>query len=174
MSSPMTDRQAPPAGRYAIDPAGSSVEFATRHMFGLARVRGTLAVTRGALTITEPAELSSAEAELSAASFSTGNFMRDPQVRSRLFLHARRHPAITFATTGVRPGRGGWAVTGVLTVKGRPAPVELKVTDVAAEGSALTLRATGTVDRYALGVTAMPGMAARQLTVGLTLHATRA
>jgi polyisoprenoid-binding protein YceI len=174
MSSPVTARQAPPAGRYAIDPAGSSVEFVTRHMFRIARVRGTLAVTRGALTIAEPAELSSAEAEVSAASFSTRNFIRDPQVRSRLFLNVGRHPAITFATTGVRPGSGGWTVTGVLTVKGRPAPVELNVTDVAAEGRALTLRASGTVDRYALGVTSMPGMAGRHLAVELTLHATRA
>lgn len=174
MSTPTTDRQAPPAGRYAIDPAGSSVTFVTRHMFGLAAVRGTFAVTRGTLNIAEPAVDSSAEAEISSASFSTGNFMRDPQVRSLLFLDVRRHPTITFRTTSIRPSGGFWTVTGVLTVKGRPAPVELSVTDVTAEGTTLVFRASGTVDRYAHGVTTMRGMAARHLTVELAVRATRA
>jgi polyisoprenoid-binding protein YceI len=42
MSTTSTAVQAPPAGRYAIDPVGSSVTFATRHMFGLGKVRGRL------------------------------------------------------------------------------------------------------------------------------------
>ena len=54
MSTPATQRQAPPTGHYAIDSAGSSVTFVTWHMFGLARVRGTFAVTRGELTVAEP------------------------------------------------------------------------------------------------------------------------
>jgi polyisoprenoid-binding protein YceI len=91
-------------------------------MFGLAPARGTLAVTSGDLTITDPAEGSRARAEVSAASFSTRNVMRDPQVRSRLFLNARRHPAISFRTTSVRPSADGWTVSGTLTVKGKPAP----------------------------------------------------
>jgi polyisoprenoid-binding protein YceI len=43
--------QAPPAGRYAIDPAGSSVTFVTKHMFGLGKVRGRLEVIRGVITV---------------------------------------------------------------------------------------------------------------------------
>jgi polyisoprenoid-binding protein YceI len=69
MPTPMAARQAPPAGRYAIDPT-RSVTFVTRHMFGLARVRGTFAVRGGVLAIAEAAESSGAEAEVSAASFS--------------------------------------------------------------------------------------------------------
>src|SRR5437879_13765314 len=103
MPAPHTARQAPPTGRYAIDPAGSAVTFATRHMFGLGAVRGTFAVTRGTLTLAEPVARSTAEAEVSTASFSTRNFMRDPHVRSRMFLDARRHPAISFHPTDLRP-----------------------------------------------------------------------
>jgi polyisoprenoid-binding protein YceI len=40
MSTTSAAVQAPPAGRYAIDPAGSSVTFVTKHMFGLGKVRG--------------------------------------------------------------------------------------------------------------------------------------
>jgi len=49
------------------------------------KVRGRLKVTRGVITIADPPEDSRVEAEVSASSFSTRNFMRDPQVRSRLF-----------------------------------------------------------------------------------------
>jgi polyisoprenoid-binding protein YceI len=174
VSTPKTILQAPPEGRYVIDPAGSSVRFVTRHMFGLARVRGTLAVTSGAVAVTESAEGSNVEAALSAASFSTGNPVRDPQVRSRLFLDARRHPVVSFRSTAVRRSGDAWTVSGVLTVKGRPAPLDLTVTDVTTEGSSLVLRASGAVDRYAHGVTAMRGMAARHLAVEITARVTRA
>jgi polyisoprenoid-binding protein YceI len=174
MPTPMTAQYAPPAGRYAIDPAGSSVKFVTRHMFGLGAVRGKLAVTRGVLTIAEPVEDSWAEAEISAASFSTRNIVRDLHVRSGLILNVRRHPAISFRTTGVRRSGAGWTVSGVLTVKGKPAPLDLNVIDVTAEGSTLVIQASGTVDRYAHGVTTMRGMAARRLSVEITARATRA
>jgi polyisoprenoid-binding protein YceI len=96
MSATSTAVQAPPAGRYAIDPAGSSVTFVTKHMFGLGKVRARLKMTRGVITIADPPEDSRVEAEVSASSFSTRNLMRDPQVRSRLFLDVRHHPAISF------------------------------------------------------------------------------
>ena len=62
MSTTSTAVQAPPAGRYAIDPAGSSLTFATKHMFGLGKVRGRLKVTRGVITIADPPEDSRVEA----------------------------------------------------------------------------------------------------------------
>ncbi len=174
MSTTSTVVQAPPAGRYAIDPAGSSVTFVTRHMFGLGKVRGRLKVTRGMIAIADPPEDSRVEAGVSASSFSTRNLMRDPQVRSRLFLDARRHPAISFRSDGIQQHEGGWSVTGVLTVKGHAAPVELTVTGVSAEDAAIIVRAECTVDRYAHGITMLPGMAARRLSVQVAARATRA
>lgn len=174
MSTTSTAAQAPPAGRYAIDPARSSVMFVTKHMFGLGKVRGRLTVTRGVITIADPPEDSRVEAEVSASSFSTRNLMRDPQVRSRLFLDVRHHPAISFRSDSIRQHREGWSVTGVLTVKGRTAPVELTVADISAEGAAIVFRADCTVDRYVHGITMMPGMAARRLSVQITARATRA
>jgi polyisoprenoid-binding protein YceI len=174
MSTTSTAVQAPPAGRYAIDPAGSSVTFVTKHMFGLGKVRGRLEVTRRVITVADLPEDSRAEAEVSASSFSTRNFMRDPQVRSRLFLGVRHHPAISFCSDSIRQHRGSWSVTGILTVKGRTAPVELTVVGVCAEGAAIVFRADCTVDRYAHGITMMPGMAARRLSVQITARAARA
>jgi polyisoprenoid-binding protein YceI len=165
---------APPSGRYVIDPAGSSVTFVTRHMFGLAKVRGRLQVTRGVIAIADPLEDSRVEVEVPTSSFSTGNFIRDRQVRSRLFLDSRHHPAISFRSDSIRQHPEGWSVAGILTVSGRAAPVELTVTGVSAEAAAIVFRAACTVDRYAQGVTMMPGMAGRRLSVEITTRATRA
>jgi polyisoprenoid-binding protein YceI len=143
-------------------------------MFGLGKVRGRLQVTRGVITIADPPEDSRVEAELSASSFSTGNLMRDPQVRSRLFLDVRRHPAISLRSDSIKQCQGGWSVAGVLTVKGRTAPIELTVNGISVEGAAIVFQADCTVDRYAHAITMMPGMAARRLSVQITVRATRA
>jgi len=131
-------------------------------------------VTRGVITIADPPEDSRAEAEISASSFSTRNLMRDPQVRSRLFLDGRHHPVISFRSDSIREHRGAWSVTGVLTVKGHTAPVELTVTYVSAEGAGIVFQADCAVDRYAHGITMMPGVAARRLSVQIAARATRA
>ena len=94
--------------------------------------------------------------------------MRDPQVRSRLFLDGRRHPAISFRSSGIRRSADEWTASGVLTVKGRPAPLDLVVTDVTTERAALVFRASGTVERYPHGLTTMRGMAARHLSIEIT------
>jgi polyisoprenoid-binding protein YceI len=132
-----------------------------------------MAEASGVVTITEPTEESSAEAEISAASFRTRNVLRDPQVRSRIFLDTRRHPVISFRSTTVQFGHDAWTVSGILTVKGQPAPLSLTITEMTAKGSALVFRAIGTVDRYAHGITMMRGMAARYLSVEITAQATR-
>lgn len=163
--------QPPPAGRYTLDTAATSVAFVTRHMFGLGRVRGRLTVSRGVVVVADRVEDSTLEVEISAASFTTRNPLRDGQVRSALFLNSRRHPSITFQAAGVRRDPGGWVIPGTLTVKGASAPVELGVTDVVVQGSAVTFAAAGTVDRYALGVTMMRGITARSLTVEITARA---
>jgi len=57
--------QPPPAGRSAIDPAGSSVTFVTKHMFALGKGRGRLKAARGVITIADPPEDSRVVAEVS-------------------------------------------------------------------------------------------------------------
>lgn len=163
----------PPSGRYVVDASKSTITFVTKHMFGLGKVRGRLAVVRGSVVIAERAEDSSAEAEISASSFSTRNFVRDIQVKSPMFLSVRRHPTISFRADGVQRRGDGWVLTGTLAVKGKSAPVEITVTSVERIGSSTVFTAHGTVDRYAHGITMMRGMAARHLTFDITAHATK-
>ena len=62
----------PRLGRYDIDPDGSSVAFRTRHLFGLAPVRGTFRIKAGTVDVTEPLASSRVRVEIDAASFRTG------------------------------------------------------------------------------------------------------
>src|SRR5262249_36875194 len=94
-------------------------------------------------------------------------------VRSRKFLHADQHPAITFRSQRLANDGGTWTVHGILTARGTDAPLTLTVTAAAADGNALDLQAAGTVDRYAHGVTARKGMAGRWLHRTITVHATK-
>jgi hypothetical protein len=87
-------------------------------------------------------------------------------------------PSPTGQATGPAPAKGNRrhvrSLDRLAGPAGRPAPLDLTVADVATEGDALVFRASGTVDRYAHGVTAMRGMAARHLTIQITARATRA
>ena len=72
----------PEPGRYEIDTTCSAVTFRTRHLFGLAPVRGSFAIRTGTITITEPLTDSSIHAEIDPASFRTDNGQRDGNVRT--------------------------------------------------------------------------------------------
>ncbi|MEU5698529.1 YceI family protein [Streptomyces aurantiacus] len=173
MPTSATVLQAPPTGRYVINDSASTVTFTTKHMFGLGKVRGRFTVTGGVITVADQVDDSTVDAEISASSFSTGNFLRDFAVKSPLFLNTRRHPASSFRARSIQREADNCIVSGTLTVKGESAPVDLIVTDIDVEGTSVVFSAKGLIDRYALGVTMMRGMAARRLTVDISVHTTR-
>jgi polyisoprenoid-binding protein YceI len=164
----------PTAGAYAVDPKQSTIKFETRHMFGLGKVSGTFTFRSGDLVIADPPSQSSASAEVDAGSFSTGSGQRDKKVRSKAFLDVASFPVITFRSERVRSDGDTWVLVGTVTARGTSAPIELRVVSSKMFNSNLTLTATGPVDRYAHGIKAMKGMAARHLQVEATIVATRA
>jgi polyisoprenoid-binding protein YceI len=164
----------PAAGRYRMDPGRSSVEFRTRHMFGLAAVSGTMRVTSGKITLDPRVPHASVEATVSASSFSTGSKKRDTEVRKAKFLNAAAYSELVFRTGRLIEVQGRWTVTGKLTVRGVTKPVTLAIESVELTGQGFRARATTRVDRYAFGLTAAKGVAARYLDVVLTAAADRA
>jgi polyisoprenoid-binding protein YceI len=164
----------PTRGEYAIDPARSTVTFRTRHLFGLGAVRGTFRLREGWIRVDEPAAASATRAVVAADSIATGNANRDRAVTSNRYLDAGRYPDITFASTELARAEAGWVLHGTLTARGRSAPVELAVEQVTADGGEVRLRATCRVDRYAFGVDAGRGLAARHLALRLDVTANRA
>lgn len=115
----------PPAGKYAFDPAHTTIGFVARHM--LSKVRGHFAEYDGEVTIGETPEGSSVRIDVTAASITTDQQMRDDHLRSGDFLDVEKYPHLTFRSTGVRVGDGSsFHLDGELTVHGITRPVTLE------------------------------------------------
>jgi polyisoprenoid-binding protein YceI len=163
--------QIPVAGAYRIDVAASTISFTTKHMLGLGTVRGTFALRDGHVEVADPVGDSSVRATVAAGSVDTGHAMRDGTVRSATYLDAERHPYFVFASTGLEQVDGGWVLRGTLTVRGVSRSIDVDVVDVRVVGSGVRVVATAVVDRYAFGITAMPGLTGRRLSLRLELVA---
>jgi polyisoprenoid-binding protein YceI len=159
----------PRLGRYDIDPDGSSVAFRTRHLFGLAPVRGTFGIRAGTVDVTEPPGSSRIRVEIDAASFGTGNGARDGSVRSGRFLDAGRHPVMVFVAETME----GDVLDGALTVCGTTRPVRLPAEVSAHADGSFTARAAVRIDRAEFGITALRGLAGRYLDISVEARCVR-
>ena len=160
---------APRPGRYEIDTSCSAVTFRTRHLFGLAPVRGSFAIRTGTIDVAEPLTGSSVFAQIGSASFRTGNGQRDNDVRSERLLDAGRYPVITFRSEGM----DGPVLTGTLTVRNVTVPVTLSVEQAAVTPGSFNARASARIDRTEFGVTAYRGVAGRYLDMTVEVRCTR-
>jgi polyisoprenoid-binding protein YceI len=159
----------PRPGRYEIDTSCSTVTFRTRHLFGLAPVRGSFAIRAGTVEVAEPLADSSVDVRIDAASFRTGNGPRDGTVRSERLLDAGRYPIITFRSEGV----DGAALNGTLTVRNVTMPVSLLIEQTEATPGWFNARASTRIDRTEFGVTAYRGAAARYLDMTVEVRCVR-
>lgn len=156
-------------GRYRLDLATTTVEFATRHLFGLAPVRGQLALVSGTADIGYPLAESLVRAELDAASFRTDNSRRDQTVRGRRYLDVEAHPTLSFVGDRLESD----VLCGTLSVRGVTQPVRLEITRLTPDENGFGVEAVTRIDRYAFGITASRGMAARYLRVTVRTRGVR-
>jgi polyisoprenoid-binding protein YceI len=164
-----TSTTTPQLGRYEIDTGRSTVTFRTRHLLGLAPVRGRLAIRGGTVDIAEPLAASAVHAEIDATSFHTRSPQRDASVRSARLLDAARYPVITFVSDRVDDTE----LAGLLTVRGVTRPITLSTEPLAVSPRSFTVRATTRLDRTEFGVTAYPGLAGRHLDMSLEVQCVR-
>jgi polyisoprenoid-binding protein YceI len=160
-------------GTYRIDAERCLITVRTRHLFGLGPVRGTFRLRSGEIRVAEQVQDSAVRATVDAESFRTGNPARDRTVRSARLLDTTGHPFFTFTSTEVTESGGRWVVRGRLVVRDAEQPVELSIEQARADGPQLTIVASAGIDRYAFGVTAMKGLAARRLSCQFEIVATR-
>jgi polyisoprenoid-binding protein YceI len=166
---PPGTRAIPEPGRYEIDTSCSAVTFRTRHLFGLAPVRGSFAIRAGTVNITEPLTDSSIHAEIDPASFRTDNEQRDSNVRSPRLLDADRYPVITFRSEAM----DGLALAGELTVRNVTMPVSLSIEQSDVTARSFNAHASARIDRNEFGVTAYRGLAARYLDISVEVRCVR-
>lgn len=170
-TEPELTRSAPQLGHYEIDVSRSSIGFRTRHLCGLAPVRGTFTILSGSVDVAEPLAESAVRAEIATASFRTGSQQRDAVVRSARLLDTSGYPVMTFGS--VRVSAQDRAVTGELTVRAVTRPVTLTIREVALSRDGFSAAATARIDRTQFGVTALRGLAARYLDLAVEVRCVR-
>jgi polyisoprenoid-binding protein YceI len=118
----------PEPGTYAIDGIHSFVQFTVRHM-GVAWARGIASGPTGKITVAENPADSKVEASIDASSVTSGNPMRDNELRGEKVLDVEKFPTIEFASSSLKPsGDGRFSMDGQLTLHGITKPVTLDVT----------------------------------------------
>ena len=110
------------AGTWAIDPVHSEVSFTVRHMM-VSKVRGRFDKFEGTIVTGEDPLASSVTATVDLSSINTGQEQRDAHIRSADFFEVEKYPEMTFVSTGVKHGGGGFILEGDLTLKGVTKPV---------------------------------------------------
>lgn len=163
----------PSPGRYRIDAEHSTVTIRTRHLFGLGPVRATLSLREGRIQVAVPPEASTVQARFAASTFQSGNPTRDAAVLSARLLNAEAYPALTFTSTELLQAQGQWVLRGELEVRGVARLVEVLLRTVSEDNGTLRAAAQVAVDRYDFGITDYRGLAARRLTVELSVIAYR-
>jgi polyisoprenoid-binding protein YceI len=113
------------AGTWNIDPNHSEVTFTIRHL--MSKVRGTFTEFSGSIEIADDVQASTATAEIVVNSINTRNADRDAHIRSNEILGVEDHPAMKFATKGVRIEGDTNLVEGELTIRGVSRPITLEV-----------------------------------------------
>jgi polyisoprenoid-binding protein YceI len=144
------------AGTWAIDPVHSEVSFVVKHMM-VSKVRGRFDKFEGTFVTGEDPLSSSVTASVDLGSINTGQEQRDAHIRSADFFEVEKYPVMTFASTGVKPGKEGFVLAGDLTIKGVTKPVEfdLEVNGFGPDaygGTRAGFSATTVINRHDYGV----------------------
>ncbi|WP_272701378.1 YceI family protein [Desulfovibrio sp. Fe33] len=114
------------AETWKVDPDHSAAHFSIRHLT-IAQVRGMFPAVTG--TIEFDADKPKAfDISIDVNSIDTGVEARDAHLKSSDFFAAEIHPVMTFKSTRIYPADNGYAVSGILTIKGASREVKLVVT----------------------------------------------
>lgn len=139
-------------GKWRLDPQRSSVEFRTRHLWGLANVKGRFEDYRGRLDLSASPAI---ELTIDAASVQTGNDKRDRHLRSSDFFDAENHPRVEFVSDSIDLQADTIKVRGHLSARGRSIRLEVDARIGRIDG-ALTIEATASAPHRELGMTWSP------------------
>ena len=171
---------------WQLDPAGSSVTFQHKTIWGLATVRGTFSKLSGTGAIAADGS-ASGRIVIEAASLDTKHGARDKHLRSADFFNADEHPHIVAVLQraslaggtdpAVSTGRTGdqVTVTGQLTAAGVTRPLTFTATLAEVTEAAVTVRAEAEIDRAQFGMTwNQLGMLRGSATISVVARFTRA
>ena len=137
-------------GRWHLLHSRSCAGFAVRN-FGLKTVRGTVPIQEAWVDVGGDARPGAVFAALDLTGIDTGHARRDADLRKPHLLDTARYPTLTFTGGAPQPAPDGWQVPGRLAGRAA-ADLVLAGRIVRAAPGEVTVHATVTVDRRALGV----------------------
>lgn len=143
------------AGTWRVSDSRTRVGFAVT---GLGRtVHGSVPCARGEVVVDADGAPVRVRGDVDLTGLDTGIARRDADLRRPRFLDVDRHPVMTWSAEVFAPGPDGdWTAEGTLRVRGTTAPLALTGRVVAADpgGAWVRVRATGELDRRAVGISA--------------------
>lgn len=151
--------QTPPAllpgviGNWKLDPATTTIAFATKAMWGLARVKGSFRAVEGGGSVAEDGSIHG-RVVVDATSIDTKNKRRDAHLRSTEFFDVEKYPTFSFEANGTVQARNGvLSVHGELIIRSisRPTPFEVRIEELSS--ARLVVRAEAEIDRRQFGMT---------------------
>lgn len=113
-------------GRWAHDPAHSSVGFTVRHL-GISKVRGRFTAFDAEVVVGPTVPASTVTASIDLASVDTAHPDRDVHIRSADILNVASRPTLVFRSTGLTPSGDDWALGGEVTIGEVVRPITLAV-----------------------------------------------
>jgi len=115
------DPAPPKGGRWVVDIVHSQIDFRVRHLLG--RVRGSFTNWYAVITTdTRGWRSGRVDVTVQTNSLTTGNAIRDADLRSSRFFAVDSYPELTFRGSGLSMTDTTAEVVGLLTIKGRSHP----------------------------------------------------
>ena len=113
-------------GRWAVDPAHSSIGFTVRHL-GISKVRGRFARFDADVVIGDTLDTTTVNATIDMASIDTANADRDAHVLSPDIIDVAKRPTMEFRSTRVAGAGAKYQIDGDLTIGDITRPIVLAV-----------------------------------------------
>lgn len=165
-------------GKYKIDPAHSTAQFAVSHL-GISQLVGRFNALEGDINL-GPGGKSEVSVTIQAASVDTNHSKRDEHLRSPDFFNSKQFPAIRFVSRKLVHNAAGEPVRveGDLELHGVTKPVTLAVTPVGAGkdpwgGYRAGYSAVATLKRSDFGMNFMPGGIGNDIAITLQIEAVK-
>ena len=141
------------SGTWRLDPESTSIEFHTKAMWGLAKVKGTFSAESGSAVVGDQGAISG-DLVVNAASIDTENKKRDEHLRSADFFEVSKYPTFTFSASEATPSRDGKLnIKGALLIKGKSQPIEFVEATTRSSPDRMTLETQVAIDRRQWGMT---------------------
>ena len=155
LTRPTRPAAGPRSGAWVIDSTRATVAFSGKASFLTPTISARFLGVEGSVEVAETPDgvTGAVDVSVDVASLTTGNAAWDDLITTLDPFDAKHFPVAVYRSTGVEWTEGRATINGTLTLRGLTMPVTLTASyDVGRDGERMLVRAAGSVDRKAFGV----------------------